>query len=978
MAAASGFTLPAVQKTNFVFPPSDEQLRWVDSIMSQLSLRQRVAQLFVPRLDIFDNAAGRVQLRKMVADEGVGGFLLGKGSINGYASLINFAQKEAKIPLMVTLDGEWGLSMRVEDSPRFPYNMGLGAIQDERLLYDYGREVARECREMGIHVDFAPVLDVNSNPANPVIGYRSFGEDPARVAALGTAYSKGLESGGVMAVGKHFPGHGDTSSDSHKVLPVVNHSMEHLEEVDLFPFKKFIDAKLSGVMVGHLNVPAIDASGKPASLSHKITTGLLREKMGFGGMIFTDALAMKGATGKENNCVAALMAGADVLLASAAPSTDIDAVVNAVKSGKIDEKTINERCRKMLSTKYSLGLANYVPVNFDGLADRINSAEADAVNDKLAAASITVVRNEKYVLPIGNLGRNDICVVSIGAPVENLFSEYCGKYAKVDCFSVTSAGISQATLAKVRKADVLIIGVFSDAQWARDAFAKLAGDSAHEVVPVFFMNPYKMGKFSASLSALPALVAAYDDTPALRRNAAQALFGGIKVDGRFPVNVTGVAAKGAGITIEKTRLGFARPSNMGFDDSLYARVDSVVKEAIAAKAFPGCQVLVAKDGEVVMNASFGKADYSEASPAVTDDMIYDVASMSKATATLSGLMKAYDEGLFSIDDKVSKHIPDLNGTDKESITVKQLLVHESGMPATLPMYKIMIDEKSYEQPLTKRTPGGAYTLKIDKNMYGNRNAKLRADIASPKADGAFDVEAAKGIYVGTVTYDSIMHRIYDVPLSSSKRYRYSCLNFCLLMNMVENLTDVSFDQWVDTEVFGPLGANHTGYRPTTFYTLDKIAPTETDEFLRKQSIKGYVHDEIAAFSGGVQGNAGLFSNALDIAKLCQMWLNGGKYGGVEIMKHGTVDKFLNTHSSSGDRGLGFDMARRYDNMVEAGASERTFGHTGFTGTCFWIDPTCNLIYVFLSNRVCPSRNNAAFTQLSPRTAVLAEIYRSMK
>lgn len=958
-------------------PDSPAMTRWVDSVMATLSERDRVAQLFVPRLDIFDNESGRAQLDKMVGKEHVGGILLGKGTIDGYASLINYAQTVSQVPLMVTLDGEWGLSMRVEDAPRFPYNMGLGAVSDPQALYEYGREVARECRQMGIHVNFAPVLDVNSNPSNPVIGYRSFGEDPERVAALGTAYSKGLEAGGVMAVGKHFPGHGDTSADSHKELPTVNHSAELMQQVDLLPFKTFIDAGLSGIMVGHLNVPALDPSGKPASLSYEITTGLLRNRMGFDGLIFTDALAMKGAvSGNENNCVSALRAGADVLLGSASPRTDIDAVLAAVRQGRLSQADIDARCRKMLSAKYALGLASYKPDVVSGLKQRINSTEADAVTDRLAEASITVVYNKNNLLPISGLGVRKILVVNIGSDADNLFSEYCGKYARVDARSVKSAEVPAALLADVRNADIVIVGVYSDAQWARSAYAKVAAATSN-LVPVFFVNPYKMGKFGPSVGQSHTLVAAYDDTPALRKYAAQALFGGIKVDGRFPVNVKNVAPIGTGVVLGKNRLGFVSATNAGFSPRIYASIDSVVSAAIEAKAFPGCQVLVAKGGDVVVDASFGNFDYSPGSPRIDADAIYDIASMTKATATISGIMKAYDEGLFDIDDKISSHIPELKGTDKEAITVRQLLVHESGFPASLPMYRIMVDEESFTPPLTKRRPGGEYTLKIDNNMYGNRNARLRPDITAAKESADFDVEVAKGIYVGTAAYDTVMHRIYDVPLLS-KRYRYSCLNFCLLMNMVENLTGVSMDQWVDTEVFAPLGAYHTGYRPLTYWQAEKIVPTENDGFLRRQMLKGYVHDEIAAFSGGVQGNAGLFANALDIAKLCQMWLNGGEYGGERILKQGTVDKFLHTYSASGERGLGFDMAKRLQSMADIGLPPATFGHTGFTGTCFWVDPDNELIYVFLSNRVHPSRHNAAFSELSPRTAVLNEVYKALK
>ncbi|MDE6460600.1 MAG: serine hydrolase, partial [Paramuribaculum sp.] len=822
---APAFTPEALANKKPALVHGREAVQWADSVMGTLSLRQKVGQLFVPRLDVFDNPAGHAALKKMVTTGEVGGFLLGKGTVAGYTSLIKGAQEAAKIPLMVTLDGEWGLAMRLTDAPRFPYNMGLGAISDPQLLYDYGREVARECREVGITVNFAPVLDVNSNPANPVIGYRSFGENPQRVAALGLAFSRGLEDGGVMAVGKHFPGHGDTSVDSHKALPTVDHTSEQLQNVDLVPFRDFIDNGLGGIMVGHLKVPVLDASGTPASLSHKVSTDLLKKQLGFEGLVFTDALAMKGAVTKagENNCVAALKAGADVLLGSGAPYTDIEAVVAAVKSGKISEERVNESCKKILMSKYQLGLSKKPSIAAAGVTKRVNSSQSAVVNERLAKGSITIVKDADRLLPIGNLGRSDIAVVSIGAPKANDFSTYCAKYAKVTEYSVGQNGLTQSQLAEISGADVIIIGVFSNSSWAAQAFASLA--SKNSTVGVLFMNPYKMAALKTGIAKVGAFVAAYDDTPALRKAAAEALFGGIDVTGRFPVNVAGVAKEGEGISISKSRLGYSTPQDKGFAPDFEKKIDSVATVCLAAGAFPGCQVLIAKDGEVVLEKSYGKLEKG-GSAAVTNASLYDIASMTKATATAAGIMAAYDEGLFRLDDKVSKHIPALKGTDKENITIRELLYHESGMPATLNMNKVMMDENSYSGALTSRRAKAPYTVKIAPGVYVHSSARKRKDILSTVRNDKHDIEMAKGMFVGTDTQDTIMNRIHNIGLRASKKYLYSCLNFCLLKEMEENLTGVDHDQWVDTEIFGPLGAYNTSFRPLESHNLSEIAATE--------------------------------------------------------------------------------------------------------------------------------------------------------
>lgn len=521
---------------------------WADDVMKTMTPRQRVAQLFIPRWEA-DGATSQATMKQHI-DAGIGGFLLGKGTLNAHADIINRAQSLAKVPLMVTLDGEWGLSMRISGTPRFPKNIALGAIQDEKLLEEYGREVARECKLMGIQVDFAPVLDVNSNPNNPVIGYRSFGEDPKRVAALGAAYCRGMEAGGVMSVGKHFPGHGDTSVDSHKALPTVDHSKAQLEQIDFVPFVESIKAGMSGVMVGHLRVPALDKSGTPASLSKVITTDVLRNQLGFRGLIFTDALAMKGAVNaNENNCVSAFKAGADVLLSSASPMKDIQAVVDAVKAGKISQQEVDRRCRKLLIYKYNLGLVTPTVIKKEGLAGRLNFPEAKGLLDRLAKASITVLANKNNLLPLAKLDQTKIAVISLGAPASNQFASTCAKYTSVTNVGVTSAADATKAVNAAKNADVVIVGVFKNDTYVKNAFAQLS-KASKQFAPVFFINPFKMRGFTG-LSQLPELVVAYDDTPELYSAAAQALFGGIDVSGRFPVNIQGVGSIGDGVDLKK-------------------------------------------------------------------------------------------------------------------------------------------------------------------------------------------------------------------------------------------------------------------------------------------------------------------------------------------------------------------------------------------------------------------------------------------
>lgn len=970
-------TMTAI-KPSLIFQRSiSKNQQWVDSVYKTLSERERVAQLFIPMVDPRSGASSKATIAKWIKTEKMGGLLFSKGSLADYATMTNYAQSIASVPVLMTFDGEWGLSMRIKETPRFPYNMGLGAISNEKLLYEYGREMARECREIGIHVNFAPVFDVNSNPSNPVIGYRSFGEDPTRVSRLGVAYSRGLEDGGVLSVSKHFPGHGDTSVDSHKALPTVSHDRTTLNMVDLLPFNQYVNAGLSGVMVGHLSVPALDKSGTPASLSKAITTDLLRDDMGFEGLIFTDALAMKGANSSLNNCVAAIIAGADVLLGSNSPSKDLDAVMAAIKSGKITSKMIETRCKKVLAYKYALGLTVEKPVDINGLEARINSSSADAVNRKLSAALMTVVRNDTKLLPIRGLSQRSIAVVNIGASSDDMFSRFCRKYANVKVYS-SSGGFSSSTLSSIKSHDVVIVGVFGHKSAHKQAFAQLK--SIPNIVPVFFVNPYEMAEFGVSLSGLKTLVIAYDDTRYIREYAAQAIFGGIEVDGRLPVNLKGIAPLGTGVKLKKTRLGYTSPEAVGLKPNLEANIDELVNQGLQTKAFPGCQVLVAKDGNVIINKSYGTLDFVSKDK-VTEETIYDLASVSKTTGTLPGVMKAYDEGLFELDAPVSQYIEPLQGGDKSKITVRQLLYHESGMPAAVNMFNMMMDTATYEGKLIQNTQSETYSVKIENGAYGHKDARLRRDITSSEPTNGFRIAAADGIYVGQATMDTIMSRIYNIKLRDTKKYNYSCLNFCLLMNMEEWVTGRPHNEWVDETIFAPLGAFHTGYRPLEKWDKSDIAPTEKDNFLRRQTVRGYVHDETANFSGGVQGNAGLFSNANDLAKLCQMWLNGGEYGGERLLSEKTVKLFTTSKSPTCRRGLGFDKPDKRNEKNSPTcreASAATYGHTGFTGTCFWVDPQSQLIYIFLCNRVNPTRNNSAFSRLNIRPRLFSEVYKSIK
>lgn len=951
--------------------------KWVDSVYKTLTLRQQVAQLMFPKVVPTQGEISKKTIKNYVEKNGMGGLLYTEGTAAQYGEMNNYAQSIAKVPVLMTLDGEWGLSMRIKKAPRFPKNMALGAVARPDNLYDYGKEVARECREIGIHVNFAPDVDVNSNPKNPVIGSRSFGDDPERVAELGAAYSKGLEDGKVQAVAKHFPGHGDCAVDSHKGLPSLNKTVGELDKIEFVPFKKFITDGCSGVMVGHVALPTVDKSGTPASLSSKITTGLLNNHLGFEGLVYTDALGMKGAKiDGKNSSVEALKAGADVLLSPISPVADINQIVKAVEKGQISRKLIEQKCKKVLRYKYLLGLANEKPVKLEGLEKRLSSPEAERVNRNLTASTITVVKNEQNILPLRNIVNKDIVIVSIGKPRNDGFTDMCRRYHGSKVYEVTSAQVPEATLRAVKKSDITIVAVYEGTAWAQQAFASVS--AKHSVVAAFMIDPYKIERFKASFNHAKALVFAFDDADFSAEYAAQAIYGGINVNGRMPVELPGIAKRGYGINLKRIRLGYGAPATVGLHASLTDSLDSIVNYALSIEAMPGCQLLVAKNGVIVHNKSYGKV--TKGGRDVDDNTLYDMASVSKATGTLPAVMAVYDEGLIDLNAPASKYVPGLRIPGKDSITVTDLLYHETGIQPSLSMHQIMMDTTSYEGPLFSNKPDSIHTIKIQDGLYGHKNAKMRRDITSPVPTKEFPWKLAEGIYGGKATYDTVMAHIYNSPLRKNRNYCYSCLNFSLLMDINQHVTHRGHEEYAKEKIWDPIEAYNLCYSPGRKDTSN-IAYTENDTFLRRQHLHGFVHDELAAFSGGTQGNAGLFGTTTDLAKLCQMWLNGGEYAGNRVLSEETVKLFTTSKSPNSHRGLGFDKPNiehpQWSSTCDE-ADPSVYGHTGFTGTIFWVDPKNDVIFIFLANRVDPTRDSYIWNRTGIRPELFRQVYKAME
>ena len=926
---------------------------WVDSVFNSMSDDEKIGQLFMVVADIKTTSQNLQKLIRYVNEVKIGGVLFHKGNPTDQAYLTNKMQAAAKVPLFVALDGEWGLSMRLSGTTRFPKNMMLGAIEDNLLIRKYGEEVARQCKEMGIHINFAPDLDVNSNVDNPVIGIRSFGEDARMVVDKGLAYSAGLEEGGVLSVAKHFPGHGDTSEDSHETLPVLYHNRSRLDSVELVPFRNYIERGFSGMMTAHLCIPALEKKKKcPASLSHAVVTDLLQTEMGFEGLCFTDALAMKGAANRksDNPCVKALLAGNDVLLAPAFPVSDFKDVKEAVESGVIPMSEIEKRCRKILQYKYISGLNQYRPIQIKGLDERLNTAHAAWLAAELNAGAITLLKNEEEMIPVTALDKRKIAILSIGNPLSDKFSETVNRYVKADAYYITKATPAskvQQIYAKLNKYDLILCAVHTVRIPESLALRQLA--MKKDVIYSFFTIPYFCKSYKKSIEASRSTVLAYEATPLAQEYAAQVIFGGIGAKGKLPVTIPDMYFSGTGILTEKSRLGYHEPEAVGINATRLKEVTRIAEEGIRANAYPGCQILVAKDGMIVYNRSFGCDDYVHRRP-VTDMSVYDLASSSKATGTLLAVMKAYDERKFKLSDPVSTFITELQKSDKKNIQIKELLFHQSGLVPSIFFHTKAMNKGKFIPELLSETPKDNYTLKVANRMF-----------------------------LHTSFQDTVLQMIKRSKLGT-KTYRYSCVNFMLLKIMVERQLHQPMDSLLTQDFFAPLGAWHTTYNPLDKMDSLQIMPTEYDNTVRHQMIRGYVHDEAAAFQGGVSGNAGLFSNANDLAKILQLYLNNGEYGNERLLSVETVRLFTQTKSPTCRRGLGFDKPQVGAKSSPCGllASASVYGHTGFTGTCFWVDPEQQLIYIFLSNRVNPTRNNSKLSSMNIRTRIQDAIYRSLE
>ena len=942
-----------------------EESDWADSVFQTMTVEERIAQLIMIPVYSNKDQIHIDSISSLVKNYNVGGLIFFQGGPVRQAHMTNRFQKESKIPLMVTIDAEWGLAMRLDSTVRFPYQMSLGGIEDENLIYEMGREIARHCKRLGIHVNFAPVVDINNNANNPVIGFRSFGEDKDNVTRKGLAYMKGMQDERVLANAKHFPGHGDTNVDSHYGLPVIHFSRHRLEEVELYPFRKLFDQGLGSVMVAHMNIPTLDTTQNLAStLSKPIVTDLLKNHMGYEGLVFTDALNMQGVAkffppGVVD--VKALLAGNDMLLNTMDVKTTIAEIKKAIANDEITQEEIDRRVKKVLAAKYWLEMDSLAPIETENLIADLNSPQANYLNRKLTEASLTLLRNKEDILPIQNLQNHRIAALAIGTTEYTDFQKSLQRYGNIDTlFLSPNASLSDMEILKERLKDysLVIAGVHKLQLRAGNNFGITAEMNlflkdlinTQPTVVTVFGNIYSLSKFE-KLGNAHAVIAAYQETELTQDVASQIIFGGVGAKGKLPVNVSNDFRLGDGLkTLGGMRMAYTVPEAVGLNSLDFNQIETLVEEAISQRAIPGAQVLVAKEGKVIYHKAFGHHTYDEERKVELND-IYDLASLTKISTSLAAFMKLKGEGKFDESKTLGTYLPMARGTNKEDLIYSDILTHQAGLYPWIPFWK---------ETVRKSGKFKWFTFKQDSSRR-------------------FPIRTADQLYIHRKYAAKIYKQILESPLNEEKKYVYSDLSFILAPKVIESITGEEFTTYLDNNIFNPLGAPKLTFNPYLKFPLENIVPTEVDSLFRKQLLKGTIHDEGAAMFGGISGHAGLFGNANDLAKLLQLYLNDGTYAGEEIIKGNVVKEYSKcVYCEEGNyRAMGFDRPNRPGDPTgnsAPGAPSTSFGHTGFTGTYGWIDPENELIYVFLSNRVYPTRENTTLYKLNTRTNIMQVVY----
>lgn len=944
---------------------------WVDSVLKTLSVDQQIAQTIWIAGWSDGGIENEVEVSDIIRKYGVGGIIFFQGTAEKQADLTNFYQKISRVPLLIAMDAEWGAGMRLANVEKFPFQMTLGAIKNDSLIYRFGEAVAGQFKRLGMHINLAPVADININPLNPVINYRSFGENRDNVSEKAIMYMSGMQNNGILATGKHFPGHGDTNVDSHNDLPVIHHSLARLDSIELYPFRKLIEAGTGSIMTAHLNLPSLDTSSLlPSTLSPVIINSLLKKQLGFRGLVITDAMNMQGVTkyfrpGEAD--ARALAAGNDVV----EYVLDVEAAIKETKAYITSKKLTNEdialKCRKILALKYWSGLNRLSEISEANIENDLSTQACKALINDLYANALTVLNNSQDIIPVRNLQNVRIATVGINMDKITSFQERIAKYHPADHFIINPSNSSacDTLLKKLAGYDLVIAGVFGLDQRPYMEFGikpglidfldKLIGKN--KIIITWFGNPYGLTRVK-SLGKADGLVLAYQDNNYSEDLSAQLIFGGIGAMGSLPVTINEKWPSGFGIiTPGNLRLKYGVPENAGLSSEiLWRKIDSIATEGLIAKAYPGCEIMVARKGTVVFQKCYGYQTYDNRTPVAEGDL-FDLASVTKISASLPGFMLLNTQGNFSPDQTLGHYLPYFKNSNKGDITLRDIFTHQAGLTPFIMFWKE-----------TER-----------------KNGKLKRNIYRTEYSGKYPLEVAHGIYINKNYRKKMFSEIKKSPIGQ-KKYVYSDLTFIITPEIIERSTGEKWYDFVSENIYRKIGAYDIVFNPDQKYPLSRIIPTEYDSLFRKQQLVGTVHDETSAMLGGISGHAGLFATANDLMKLMELYRRMGDYGGEQIIGKDVLKEYTRVQfpGNNNRRGLGFDKPLlNNSNLPDSeayptkGASLSSFGHSGYTGTFVWIDPEYEITYIFFCNRVYPTRNNNLVSELNIRTRILQAIYDSI-
>lgn len=933
------------------------QEKWVDSVYQSMSLDQKIGQLFTPMVFSKKNDDHFDEIKNLIEKYHIGGIIFSLGGPVKQSQWLNEFQSMSKVPLLISMDAEWGVAMRLDSVVAFPWNMTLGAIKENIIVRKIGQRMAEQETVLGVHMSYAPVLDINTNPKNPIIGNRSFGEDPKRVAEKGVALMQGHHDVGILTSGKHFPGHGDTAKDSHKTLPTVGFDLARLEKIETYPFRKAIEQGLSSVMTAHLNVPALTLSEEPTSLSHSVVTKYLKQRIGFNGLAVTDALNMKGSEPNDPNSnmdLLALLAGNDVLLISKDIPLGVQKIKNAYENLPLVKRRVEESVKKILKAKYKVGLNQMAKVDVQNLHNQLNTRKDSLLIEEAYAKSITLLKNDNQLLPLDP--RVTYAHIKLGDDHSDVFETQLQEY--VDIKTVTPTTLNE-TLNALRDYKKVIISYhrsnrspFLSPDFSEKEIELIqAIAQGHEVILNSFVNPYSLIDLG-DLSPIKALVVSYQNSPISQKISANLMNGYGSFLGELPVGISDQFPVGTGIRfeprVENKRIGLIE---RGFDPDRLSEIDHFAQRVIDSAMTPGMQILVAKSGEIIYHKSFGYHTYNKKIK-VENHHLYDLASLTKITATLPLIMREVDQNSFGLDSSLADFMPELKGSNKARLSVKEVLSHYARLTPWIPFYEETLDHKS--QPLTK----------FYRNRYKNR----------------FEIPVANQLFLKSNYHQKIEKQIIESPLLDSLYYRYSDLSFYLFKNYLERKYKKPLDHLAHEFLYKPLGLKRTLFNPWKVIPMDEIVPSEIDNYFRHRELRGYVHDMGAAMQGGIGGHAGLFSNAMEVFQLMNMYLQKGNTNGHQFFSSKTFDLFNQCYycNKGNRRGVGFDKPQLEGEGSTCGCvPNNSFGHMGFTGTYAWADPDQELIFVFLSNRTYPTMSNNLLGKNNIRTRMQALVYQAL-